>query len=240
MTVDHASSKPRGPSLEGGAPPEPIDAVHRRSRRRQAPSGNVGKRQNIIRGAQDVFLALGFDAASMDDIARAAGVSAGALYRYFENKEQLFHVVCKTACAQVAEIELSFDGGGRDLEEVLTRFGIDMVTSMCRPDRVALLRVLAAMAGRMPEIGNCFYQTAWRRHITRLAGFLARQVDAGVLAIEDCELAAEQLVGACHSAVLTPVIFGAGAAPTPERTRHIVSSAVHHFLVGAQRLGAGS
>ena len=43
-----------------------------------------------MRGASQVFLEKGFDAASMNDIARAAGVSKGTLYVYFANKEQLF------------------------------------------------------------------------------------------------------------------------------------------------------
>jgi AcrR family transcriptional regulator len=235
VTADHTSSKPRDPLIEGGALLEPIDGVRRRSRRRQAPSKNVGKRQKIIRGAQEVFLALGFDAASMDDIARAAGVSAGTLYRYFENKEQLFHVVCKTACAQAAEIELSFDGGGRDLEVVLTRFGIDMVTSICRPDRVSLLRILIPMAGRMPEIGNSFFQAMPAPLIARLVDFLKRQVETGVLAVDDCELAGEQLVDACHSTLLKPMILGSGAPPTRERIRYVVTAAVSAFLAGYGR-----
>ena len=38
-------------------------------------------------------MAQGFDAASMGEIARAAGVSKGTLYVYFENKEQLFEAI---------------------------------------------------------------------------------------------------------------------------------------------------
>jgi AcrR family transcriptional regulator len=47
------------------------------------------KRRQIIEGARAVLLAQGFDAASMNDIARAAGVSKGTLYVYFKHKEQL-------------------------------------------------------------------------------------------------------------------------------------------------------
>ena len=48
------------------------------------------KRRQIVQGARSIFLAQGFDAASMNDIARAAGVSKGTLYVYFDKKEQLF------------------------------------------------------------------------------------------------------------------------------------------------------
>ena len=51
------------------------------------------KRRQIIDGARAVFLSRGFDAASMNDIARAAGVSKGTLYVYFHDKERLFEAI---------------------------------------------------------------------------------------------------------------------------------------------------
>ena len=42
------------------------------------------KRRQIMEGARTVFLAAGFDGASMNDIARVAGVSKGTLYVYFD------------------------------------------------------------------------------------------------------------------------------------------------------------
>ena len=48
------------------------------------------KRRQIVEGARQMFLAHGFDAASMADIAKAAGVSKGTLYVYFKDKEELF------------------------------------------------------------------------------------------------------------------------------------------------------
>jgi AcrR family transcriptional regulator len=39
-----------------------------------------------MNGAREVFLAQGFDAASMGEIARKAGVSKGTLYFYFDSK----------------------------------------------------------------------------------------------------------------------------------------------------------
>ena len=61
------------------------------------------KRRQILAGARGVFLAQGFDAASMNDIARAAGVSKGTLYVYFDNKEQLFEAIVEEECDAQAE-----------------------------------------------------------------------------------------------------------------------------------------
>jgi len=55
------------------------------------------RRAEILEAARGVFVAKGCDAASMQQIAKAAGVSAGNIYRYFPNKEALIVAVCE-AC----------------------------------------------------------------------------------------------------------------------------------------------
>ena len=67
------------------------------------------KRRQIVQGARSIFLAQGFDAASMSDIARAAGVSKGTLYVYFDNKEQLFEAIVHEECLVHAEGAFDLD-----------------------------------------------------------------------------------------------------------------------------------
>ena len=45
----------------------------------------------------------------MSDIARAAGVSKGTLYVYFENKEQLFEAIVQEECEAQAESVFDLD-----------------------------------------------------------------------------------------------------------------------------------
>ena len=58
------------------------------------------KRRQILDGACKVFLDLGFDGASMGEIARAAGVSKGTLYVYFADKCRLFEAISRTRCTK--------------------------------------------------------------------------------------------------------------------------------------------
>ena len=51
------------------------------------------KRRQILDGARKVFMNLGFDGASMGEIARSAGVSKGTLYVYFADKNRLFEAI---------------------------------------------------------------------------------------------------------------------------------------------------
>lgn len=188
------------------------------------------KRQQIIEGARAVFLAQGFDAASMNDIARSAGVSKGTLYVYFENKEQLFQAICSQECEAQAESLFKFHPEDEDVEATLTRVGIDFVNMLCRPEKASSARTVIAIAERMPEIGRVFYETGPAHGIALMTRYLEDRVKAGVLAIDDCEIAAAQFIDSCQSTLFKPMIFNFGKPPTQERIRHIVKIAVRTFL----------
>ncbi len=52
------------------------------------------RRQQIVEAAARCFTRTGYDATSIDDVCREAGLSKGGLYTYFKSKEQLFATVC--------------------------------------------------------------------------------------------------------------------------------------------------
>lgn len=188
------------------------------------------KRRQIVQGARTIFLQHGFDAASMNDIARAAGVSKGTLYVYFENKEQLFEAIVHEECHVHAEGTFNFDHSDHDVEGTLARLGTAYVEFLCRPEKASALRTVVAIADRMPEIGKVFYETGPAVGIARLAAYLAAQSQAGVIAVDDCELAAAQFLDACQSTLFKPVLFNFRAAPQADAIARVVGTAVQTFL----------
>ena len=106
-----------------------------------------------------MFLAQGFDAASMNDIARAAGVSKGTLYVYFKHKEQLFEAIIEQECEGQAEGIFDLDPNDHDVEAVLTRLGNAYARFLCRPEKASAIRTVIAIADRMPDLGRKFYET---------------------------------------------------------------------------------
>jgi AcrR family transcriptional regulator len=201
---------------------------------RDAPAAaereDSAKRRQIMDGARKVFLAHGFDAASMGEIARAAGVSKGTLYVYFDSKEKLFEAITHEACAAQAEGVFSFDPADQDVATVLTRTGRGFAKFLARPGGMSALRTVIGIAERMPEIGAEFFDTGPARGIALLRDYLEAQVAAGVLAIEDCEVAAAQFLDACGSMTLKPLLFNARPVPSDERIDHVVGTAVRVFM----------
>lgn len=188
------------------------------------------KRRQIIEGATQVFLAQGFDAASMNDIARAAGVSKGTLYVYFENKEELFEAIVEEECDAQAEGIFDLDPNDHDVGATLTRLGVAYVKFLCRPEKASAIRTVIAIADRMPEVGRRFYESGPATGIARLADYLATQVEAGVLAIEDCKIAAAQFMESTHAMLFKPIVFNFAPAPTQEQVERSVGIAVKVFL----------
>jgi AcrR family transcriptional regulator len=177
-----------------------------------------------------VFLAQGFDAASMSDIARAAGVSKGTLYVYFDNKEQLFEAIVEEECDAQAEGIFNLDPDDHDVGAMLKRLGVAYVKFLCRPEKASAVRTVIAIADRMPEIGRKFYEHGPADGIARLATYLLAQTTAGVLAVGDCEVAAAQFMESCHAMLFKPIVFNFAPAPSPEQIEHVVGIAVSTFM----------
>jgi AcrR family transcriptional regulator len=188
------------------------------------------KRRQIVEGARAIFLAKGFDAASMSDIARSAGVSKGTLYVYFTNKEELFEAIVHEECMVHAEGVFNLDPDDHDIEGTLTRVGVGYLTFLCHTGKASALRTVVAIADRMPEIGKVFYETGPAVGITKVADYLRAQVKAGLIAVDDVEVASAQFLDACKSTLFMPVLFNFRQSPEPEAIAHVVGIAVRTFL----------
>jgi len=193
------------------------------------PRLDRAKRRQIIDGACHIFLTQGFDAASMGAIAQRAGVSKGTLYVYFKSKEELFAEIVEDQRRQQAEQIFNFDTS-EDIEVVLRRLGAVFITSLCRPAGVSSLRTVIAIAHRMPQIGQRFYQAGPAFGIARLRAYLEGQVAAGVLAPHDCEVAAGQFIDSCASLIFRPMMFGALEAADATLVDRVVGMAVTTYL----------
>ncbi|WP_092172501.1 TetR/AcrR family transcriptional regulator [Bosea sp. OK403] len=206
-------------------------AVKPTSRNRRIAGADPDKRRQILDGALEVFTAHGFDAASVSDIAAAANVSKSTLYVYFQDKEHLF----------VALIEREREAQKRGLYEILNSdldlahglagFGEGLARMLVGDFAVSAHRIVLGVAERMPDLGKEFYERGPGYGTQCLAGYLARQVEKGVLDIDDTELAAVQFLDLCQSTLVRPRLFNAKRSPAPEaEIKRVVASAVTMFL----------
>ncbi|OCK53757.1 TetR/AcrR family transcriptional regulator [Bradyrhizobium sp. LMTR 3] len=187
------------------------------------------KRRQILDGARQVFMDLGFDGASMNEIARSAGVSKGTLYVYFADKSRLFEAIVEDEALEKSKIAYNLDPK-RDVETTLCEFGRTYIGSICQPGGGSSIRTVMAIAERMPEVGRQFYGNVLAKTINRLAEYLQAHVRSNELAIDDCGLAAAQFLQMCQATLFLPFVFQAEPAPSAERIARVVDSATRMFL----------
>jgi AcrR family transcriptional regulator len=197
---------------------------------------DTAKRRQILDGARRTFMAMGFDGASMGQIARAAGVSKGTLYVYFDSKEALFQTIAADEIQSQGAVVFSLEADDPDIEKVLTRLGKDFVRFVCMPERMPMIRTIIAICERMPEVGRKFFEAGPANGIARLTRYLVAQNDAGMLTIDDPELAAIQFLEACLGPFLKPLLLCYATVADESEIDRSVRAAVRVFLA-AYRTG---
>jgi AcrR family transcriptional regulator len=194
-----------------------------------AGEDDSGKRRQILAGASRVFLDLGFDGASMGEIARTAGVSKGTLYVYFADKNRLFEAIVEQESLEQGKLSFNFDPN-RDVPTTLRDFGRAYIQLLCRPGGGSAIRTVMAIAERMPDVGRRYYANVLEKTINSLASYLEAHVAAKDVVIDDCQLAASQFMMMCQASLFLPFIFQAAPPPSPERITQVVESATQMFL----------
>ena len=192
----------------------------------------VGRKvQQVLRGAREVFLRDGFEGASVDAIAKEAGVSKATLYNYFADKRVLFLNVGKAECLRQSAMGPCGIDPEAPPSEVLTQVGMAMQTFITSDFGQRIFRVCVAENERFPELAREFYETGPLVARNRLIDYFHLAVERGDLAMEEDEfvLAAEQFHELCKADIMPRVVFGM-TPPTEAERRRTVDEAVRMFL----------
>lgn len=190
------------------------------------------KRDAILKAATRVFLESGYGAASMDEIAREAGVSKQTVYRHFGDKEALFGATIREKCdhllAPILVPEPESDDPGVALTAIAGRF----VGLILAQENMAHFRAVVAESTRFPELAAAFHASGPRLAVRYLAGYLG-EVDAkGRLAVDDPEQAARLFFAMLRGEIYMRRLLGLGPEPTQDEVDASVDLAVRVFLAG--------
>ena len=166
-------------------PPEPERGTDRRHR-------------EIREAAIGIFLASGYDGATMEDIAVRAGVSKQTVYKHFTDKQNLFaDIVLSTTDDMDALVSLIADRlshttePAKDLEHLAETF----LNALMKPRVLRLRRLVISSADRFPEIATAWYEKGFERALGALATSFQVLADRQLLAVDDPSMAAEHFVG---------------------------------------------
>ena len=156
----------------------------------------------IVQAAYEVFAEKGFAAAKLDDIAKRAGVSKGALYLYFETKQDIFEAVVTDAVAPnigaIEQFALGFPGPF----EQLIRMMVPRVAEMAdRTGMGKVIKMVIGESGNFPEIARIWHDDVIAKVLEAASGR-----------------------GAEFAEVYEPFVKGRGASSTMPQKRNPISS----------------
>ena len=149
------------------------------------------KRRRILNAALHEFSRNGFSGASMQAIAKSAGVSKPTLYQYIGQKDALFRAVLERGRAEI--LAPLADAHSRGMVHVLWAFSWAYADFVLHPDNLSVARLVIGEAERVPEIARQFHETGPAQALAGIAAYLLTRRDAGELRFVDAEQAADHL-----------------------------------------------
>jgi AcrR family transcriptional regulator len=124
-----------------------------RHRKAAAENRTQAQRERILDAARKCFVAHGFHAASMANIAETAGMSPGLIYRYFENKSAIILAIIERHLAD-ARTDIAMLQSDTDLLPVLLDLFTQWQSGDAEQVNPALLLEMTAEATRDPQIAG--------------------------------------------------------------------------------------
>ena len=190
--------------------------------------------QELVAAALSLFVARGYAATRLEDVASAAGVSKGTVYLYFANKEELFKaVVQENLVPALAEGEALIDSFDGTSEALLHEILMGWWELIGESPASGLTKLLMAESGNFPDLAQYYNEEVIERCDRLFARILARGVARGEFRDTDVDLSTLALTapmlflmmwkhsfGPCASKVLEPKAF----------ITHVVALMLHGLL----------
>jgi TetR/AcrR family transcriptional regulator, mexJK operon transcriptional repressor len=176
------------------------------------------------------FLEHGYDRATMEMIAEAAGITKRTLYARYSDKRSVFLDVIPWALTRSAERDSTCDVDDGDLETALLAFGRSALKRALDPDIVRLHRIAMNESARFPEFAVSAETFGWSQRHRQVVELLRRRMDAGEIEVDDVDMAAQHFLALVEVLPARLADFGVYRSKRQEE-RHL-KHAVTLFLRG--------
>ena len=170
---------------------------------------STARPDEILDAALDLFIAQGYAATRVEDIARAAGLSKGAVYLYFSSKGKVFEGLVQRAIVPViVNAEKMAEKNSRD-PQVALKTMINLIANRMRDPRMAAIpRLVIAEAGQFPELAEMYHAEVIERGLSVIEILLKRGIEAGTFRHVDPRFGLCSVVGPIITNMLLVNVFG--------------------------------
>jgi AcrR family transcriptional regulator len=183
----------------------------------------------LIEAAEDIFLAKGYHAATMSDVAAAAGMSKKTVYTIIESKAELFNALL---AHHQSLLNFPTPEPGWTTHDILTSHLLCLGRFLLSPGQIAILRLIMAEYTHSPDLGRLFLRNRVLKAKSKLEDCLLEIArNRGCEHVDTKEMAA-MLFGMAIGEFHLSVLIGYRTVPTKQMLEKRVRTAVDIFLAG--------
>jgi AcrR family transcriptional regulator len=137
------------------------------------------RRQAIVEAALEEFVARGFTATRLDDIAKRAGVAKGTIYLHFKDKESMFEELIRTAIVPLVGRITAPPPPGASIRETIERTALTFIQEIVSTPRADIVRLIIAEGARFPAIADFYYREVISRGLAGMRALIELAVARG-------------------------------------------------------------
>ena len=180
------------------APKPPSNRAERAAERRGA----------IIEAAMDEFIARGFAATRLDDVARRAGVAKGTIYLHFKDKESMFEELIRTAIVPlVVRLSASPPPPGASVRDMVEGFAENFIKEVATTRRGDIVRLIVAEGPRFPAVADFYYREVVSRGLAGMRALIELGIARGEIKQKNLARFPQILVAPALIAVIWQSLF---------------------------------
>jgi TetR/AcrR family transcriptional regulator, mexJK operon transcriptional repressor len=189
--------------------------------------------EQLRAAAVATFLQYGYDGASMEAIACAAGITKQTLYSRYPDKRAVFLDVIPWAFSRTEWRDWGDKVDGEDLTASLTAIGREAMARAVDPEAVRLMRIAMNESARFPEFAVSAESLMWSPRLRAVIDLLRRHEASGTIEVDDIEVAAEHFLAMVQALPQRLADFGVFRSKKEEQRR--IRQAVRLFVRGISR-----
>src|ERR1019366_2906464 len=187
-------------------PASPKDPSSKASSNRAARAAE--RREAIIEAALDEFIARGYAATRLDDVAKRAGVAKGTIYLHFKDKEALFQELIRTALVPLIGRLAAPPPAGGSVRAALEGFAQTFAQEVVTTRRGDIFRLIVAEGARFPSVADFYYREVVSRGMAAMRALIELGIARGEIAQEGLTRFPQIVVAPAIVAVIWQGLFG--------------------------------
>ena len=165
------------------------------------------RREAIIEAALDEFIARGFTATRLDDVAKRAGVAKGTIYLHFKDKESLFEELIRTALVPMIGRLHAPPPVGASVREAVEDFAQNFIREVANTRRGEIVRLVVAEGPRFPAVAEFYYREVVSRGLAGMRAMIELGIARGEIRQKNLARFPQILVAPALIAVIWQSLF---------------------------------